>query len=50
MNPRGLTAIESRIWAATYGAMYSMGRTREDCSHFAWAAVKDFRALYPEID
>lgn len=47
-NARYLTAIESRIWASTYGSVYAQGRACLAAAKMADEAVKEFRSLYPE--
>jgi hypothetical protein len=49
-NARYLTAIESRIWATTYGSQYASGQLPIRCAEMANTAVTDFRALYPETE
>lgn len=50
MNPRYLTQIESRIWAAVFAEAYANAYPPIRCAEMAHAAVKDFRALYPETE
>lgn len=50
LNPRFLTAIESRIWATVYGSVYAQGRHHDACVSMANAAVAEFRQAYPETE